>query len=80
MSSFDYEFVFPSGSFSEVEYNKCTIPDPSGGRQQVIQDTVAQIQNIFNNMSALNLNQFSTFAEYDEKRYKVTVSNPAYNG
>lgn len=77
-TTFDYEFVFPTGSFDQAVYDACTIQDVLGGRQQVIQDTVAQIQNIFNNMSSLNLHQFSTFAEYENKNYKVTVANPSW--
>lgn len=75
---FEYEFVFPSGSFSQDVYNACPIPDNVGDRQQVIEDTVSQVQNIFNNMSALNLHKFSTFAQHDNKNYKVTVTNPSW--
>lgn len=77
-TSFDYEFVFPDGVFSQTVYDACTIEDVVGGRQAVIQDTVSQIQNIFNNMSALNLHQFSTFAHYENNTYKVTVANPEW--
>lgn len=77
MSSFDYEFVFSSGVFDQVEYDKCAIPDNVGDRQQVIESTVVQIQNIFNN-SVLNLHKFSTFVEHGTKNYKVTVTNPAW--
>jgi hypothetical protein len=77
-TTFDYEFVFSTGVFDQVVYDACTIQDTLGGRQQVIQDTVAQIQNIFNNMSSLNLHQFSTFAAYENKNYKVTVANPSW--
>lgn len=75
-TTFDYEFVFSTGSFDQVVYDACTIPDIGGGRQQLIQDKVTQIQNIFNNMVSLNLHQFSTFATYEDKNYKVTVANP----
>ena len=54
MSTVDYEFVFPSGSFDQTVYDACVIPDLVGDRAQVIQDTVVQIQGIFNN-SVLNL-------------------------
>ncbi len=77
MSSSDYEFIFPSGSFDQTVYNACTIPDLVGDRQQVIQDTVAQIQSVFNN-SVLNLHIFSTFVEHGTNNYKVTVTNPAW--
>ena len=77
MSSFDYEFVFPSGSFDQTVYNECTIPDLVGDRQQVIESTVSQIQNIFNN-TVLNLHNFSTFVEHGTNNYKVSVTNPAW--
>lgn len=74
----DYEFIFPSGSFDQAVYNACTVPDTLGGRQGVIEDTVAQVQKIFDN-KFLNLNKFSTFVEYGGKNYQVTVSNPQAN-
>lgn len=77
MSTVDYEFVFPSGSFDQTVYDACVIPDLVGDRPQVIQDTVVQIQGIFNN-SVLNLHKFSTFVEHGTNNYKVTVTNPAW--
>jgi hypothetical protein len=73
--SFDYEFSFPSGSFNQTIYNACTIQDKLGGRQAIIEGKVVEVQNIFNN-NVLNLHRFSTFVEYDNKNYKVTVINP----
>jgi len=78
MSSFNYEFIFTSGSFDQRVYNACTVPDTLGGRQAVIESTIAEVQNVFNN-NVLNLHKFSTFAEYGNKNYKVTVTNPAWN-
>lgn len=77
-TTFDYEFIFPAGSFDQAVYDACPIEDALGGRKQVIQDTVTQIQNIFNNMISLNLHQFSTFASYENMNYKVTVANPSW--
>jgi len=77
MSSFNYEFIFTSGSFDQRVYNACTVPDTLGGRQAVIESTIAEVQNVFNN-NILNLHKFSTFVEYGNKSYKVTVTNPEY--
>jgi hypothetical protein len=74
---FDYEFIFPTGSFVQAVYNACTIPDTLGSRQGVIERTVKEIQGIFNN-NVLNLHKFSTFVDYDKKSYKVTVTNPSW--
>ena len=76
-TTFDYEFEFTSGAFEQATYDACTIPDTLGGRQGVIESTVTQVQSIFNN-NVLNLHKFSTFVEYDNKHYKVTVTNPAW--
>jgi hypothetical protein len=77
MSSVDYEFVFASGVFTQTEYDACPVADVVGDRQQVIEGTVAQIQNLFNN-TVLNLHKFSTYVEHGTKNYKVTVTNPDY--
>jgi hypothetical protein len=75
--SFDYEFIFPTGSFDQTIYNACTIPDTLGRRQSIIESTVTEVQNIFKN-NVLNLHKFSTFVEYNNKNYKVTVTNPVW--
>jgi hypothetical protein len=75
--SFDYEFIFTSGSFDQTVYSTCTIPDTLGGRKVVIERTVREVQNIFNN-NVLNLHKFSTFVEHGNKNYKVTVTNPVW--
>jgi hypothetical protein len=72
---FDYEFIFSSGAFEQAVYDACNIPDILGGRQAAIEDTVREVQKIFDN-KFLNLNKFSTFIEYGNKNYRVTVSNP----
>jgi hypothetical protein len=75
-TTFDYEFVFPSGSFDQTVYDACTIPDTLG-RQALVETTISEIQNLFNN-TVLNLHRFSTFVEHDTKTYKITVTNPAW--
>lgn len=77
-NTFDYEFIFPTGVFEQSEYDKCPITDEVGGRQQVIEGVVAEVQNILNNMAALNLNVFSTYTQHNNVNYKVTVHNPNY--
>lgn len=79
MAEFDYEFVFPSGAFNQAVYDECTIPDTLGGRQAVIEGKVDNIVSLFNN-DVLNLHRFSTFVDYDDKKYKVTVTNPEWVG
>lgn len=77
-TTFDYEFNFTSGSFEQEVYDNCTIPDTLGGRQDVIEATIINIQAVFDN-NVLNLHKFSTFVEYDNYIYKVTVTNPAWS-
>lgn len=77
-TSFDYEFIFPDGVFNQTVYDVCTIEDTVGGRNVVIQDTVTKIQNIFHTMNALKVRKFSTFANYENVTYKVTVDNSSW--
>lgn len=78
-TTFDYEFIFPSGSFDQTVYNACTIPDTLGGRQALIEATVLEINGLFNS-PVLNIHQFSTFVDYGGKTYKVTSTDPNWVG
>lgn len=71
---FDYEFKFLSGVFEETVYNECMIVDILGKRRSVIEMTVNNIQDIFNN-NVLNLHKISTFVSYDNIYYKVSVTS-----
>ena len=77
MSTFDYEFIFPSDTFAQDVYNACPIKDTTGGRQEVIEFKVSQIKDMFANTS-LHLYKFSTLVTYEGKTYKVTLTNPNF--
>lgn len=76
-NKFDYEFIFPSDTFDQTIYNKCTIPDKLGTRKAAIQEIVITIKALFNN-NAFNLRQFSSFVHNDIYTYKVTLTDPTY--
>lgn len=68
---FDYEFIF-IGSFNLTTYLKCNIKDIIGNRSSIIQNKCIQLQITFNKVLGSRI--FSTFAEYDNKIYKITLN------
>ena len=78
-NTFDCEFNFTDGNFNQAIYDACAIQDTIGDRQAFVENKVLEIKNIFNNMTSLNLHQFSTYMEHDNKNYKITVTNPNWN-
>lgn len=73
MSDFKYEFNFTNGVFEQVIYDKCDIKDNIGGRQIIIENMVLEILTIFKNIPGLHI--FSTFVNYDNINYKITLKN-----
>lgn len=70
---FDYEFIFTTGSFDLTTYLKCNIIDIIGNRLSIIQNICLQLQITFN--KTLGSRIFSTFVEYGNKVYKITIIN-----
>jgi len=71
---FDYEFIFNKDTFDVNVYNACTIPDVTGGRQNVIEQQLNVMSHILSN-SLPNLKVFSSFIDYNDYKYKITVNN-----
>jgi hypothetical protein len=67
----DYEFIFPSVNYDQTIYDQCNIPDPTGKRQHVVQNFIEQLNFMLTQMPGVH--NFSTFFNYLDKRYKVTL-------
>jgi hypothetical protein len=74
MADCDYEFIFNKNSFDMNVYNACTIPDVSGGRQSIIEEQLQVMSSILTH-TLPNLKVFSSFIDYNDYKYKITVNN-----
>lgn len=71
--TFTYEFNFTNGIFEQSIYDNCDIPDPNNLRQPIIENMVSEILTIFTNVPGLHI--FSTFVNYENVKYKITLNN-----
>ena len=70
-TDYDYEFIFPSVNYDQTIYDQCIIPDPTGKRQPFVQNFIEQIK--FMLIQIPGVHNFSTFFNYQDKRYKITL-------
>ena len=88
--SFDYQFnicncSFPDGDvhctsgfcypFATI-YAQCTLPDPSGTREQKIRDKTEELLNIVSELS--HLRNYASFITIDGYRYKIFIVNDEF--
>lgn len=73
MSDFSYEFNFINGIFEQNIYDKCDINDNIGNRQIMIEDMVIKMLGILRDIPGLHI--FSSFVNYDNIIYKITLKN-----
>jgi hypothetical protein len=78
---FDYEFYFNTDDITDVDkfntiYNECNLEDPTGNRRSLIYDKCLEILQILARTPGIRV--CSSFVNYDNKKYKVTVYNKSY--
>jgi hypothetical protein len=79
----DYEFYFYTDDITEVGkfdtiYNMCTLEDPSGDRRSLVYDKCLEILEILSITPGIHI--CSSFVNYNNKRYKVTLYNTKWSG
>lgn len=72
MSEFDfqYDFVFPNGTFDLTEYKKGPLPNDQG-LQAAVQEKVDLIVQLCTDNKGLK--NMSTYITYNSQRYRITV-------
>lgn len=80
---YDYIFEFYTNDITDLEkfdtiYNQCTLDDPSGNRKAVIYNKYLEILEILSKTPGIRV--CSSFVNYNNKRYKVTVHNMSWSG
>jgi hypothetical protein len=78
-----YEFYFYTDDITEVGkfdtiYNMCTIEDPFGNRRGLVYDKCLEILEILSITPGIHI--CSSFVNYNNKRYKVTLYNTKWSG
>jgi len=81
--NFDYEFSFDNNDIMDmgrfdIIYNKCKIEDISGNRKDMIYNKCVEIMTLLS--IAPGFRVFSSFINYNNKKYKVTIFNIEWNG
>ncbi len=79
----DYNFTFFTEDITDINkfdtiYNMCTIEDPSGNRRALIYDKSLEILRILSMTPGIHI--CSSFVNYNNKRYKVTLYNMKWSG
>jgi hypothetical protein len=78
---FDYEFVFYTNDINtnfDTIYNQCTLEDLSGNSRTLIYDKCLEILQILTRTPGIHI--CSSFVNYNNKRYKVTIHNVKWTG
>lgn len=80
---YDYDFYFFTDDITDTNkfdtiYNKCTLPDPSGDRRNLIYNKCLEIIQLLSISPGFRV--FSSFVNVDNKTYKVTVYNTTWSG
>ena len=80
---FDYEFYFNTDDIIDIDkfntmYNECNLEDPSGNRRSLIYDKSLEILQILTMTPGIRI--CSSFVNYDNKKYKVTIYNKSWSG
>jgi hypothetical protein len=81
--NFDYEFMFDNNDIIDmgrfdIIYNKCNIEDVSGNRKDIIYNKCVEIMTLLSISPGFRV--FSSFINYENKKYKVTIFNIEWNG
>jgi hypothetical protein len=80
---YDYLFEFYTNDITDLDkfntiYNQCTLEDPSGNRKVLIYNKYLEILQILSKTPGIRT--CSSFVNYNNKRYKVTVHNMSWSG
>jgi len=80
---YDYLFEFYINDITDLDkfntiYNQCTLEDPSGNRKALIYNKSLEILQILSKTPGIRI--CSSFVNYNNKRYKVTVHNMSRSG
>jgi hypothetical protein len=80
---YDYLFEFYTNDITDLDkfntiYNTCTLEDPTGNRKALIYNKSLEILEILSRTPGIHI--CSSFVNYNNKRYKVTVHNMSWSG
>ena len=80
---YDYLFEFYTNDITDLDkfntiYDQCTLEDPTGNRKAIIYNKSLEILEILSRTPGIHI--CSSFVNYNNKRYKITVHNMFWSG
>lgn len=86
LNTIQYDYIFEFYKNDDITdiskfntiYNQCTLEDPSGNRKDLIYNKCLEILQILSITPGIHI--CSSFVNYENKRYKVTVHNMTWSG